>query len=144
MRNLIAFASGLIFAVGLALSGMTQPAKVIGFLDFFGHWDASLMFVMIGAIGVYMPLYRLITRRSAPVFAASFSLPTRRDIDRRLVLGALLFGVGWGLAGYCPGPGLASLSTAAAEPLTFVGAMVAGMLVFAAFERLRPAQTTPA
>lgn len=142
MRNLIAFASGLLFAVGLAISGMTQPAKVVGFLDFLGDWDPSLMLVMAGAIAVYMPIYRLAMRRAAPLLAGSFSLPTRRDLDRRLIAGAALFGVGWGLAGYCPGPGLASLATLGAAPGVFVLAMIAGMLAFAAVERVLRARAS--
>src|SRR5262245_52978645 len=113
MRSaLIAFSSGALFAVGLVISGMTQPAKVIGFLDFAGAWDASLAFVMVGALAVHLVAYRIVARRTAPVFANAFEIPTATAVDRRLVWGAAIFGVGWGLAGYCPGPVLVSLGSA--------------------------------
>jgi uncharacterized membrane protein YedE/YeeE len=127
---LVAFVSGALFAVGLAVAGMTQPAKVVGFLDVAGSWDASLAFVMVGAIAVFSTLSRLATKRSTPLWSARFQLPTRRDIELKLVLGSALFGVGWGLSGYCPGPGITSLATGSAQALTFVAAMAAGMLVF--------------
>lgn len=138
MSRVFALLSGLLFAVGLALAGMTQPAKVIAFLDVtgaWGAWDPSLAMVMIGAIAVYMPLYRWAMRLQAPLLAPRFALPTRRDIDVRLVVGAAIFGAGWGLAGYCPGPALASLGSARAAPVVFVLAMLAGMVVFALVER---------
>jgi hypothetical protein len=132
---LLIFLSGLMFAAGLALAGMTQPAKVIAFLDVFGAWDPSLGLVMFGAIAVYMPLFRWATRRQAPLFAPGFSLPTRRDIDPRLVIGAALFGIGWGLSGYCPGPAMASLGSLSAAAIVFVLAMIAGMVLFAVLVR---------
>ncbi len=101
---------GLIFGAGLIVGGMTQPSKVIGFLDIAGAWDPSLAFVMGGAIGVFLPLFRLIQKRRAPVYALRFTLPTRRDVDAPLLLGAALFGVGWGLVGYCPGPAFTTLA----------------------------------
>jgi len=125
----VSFLSSLVFAVGLALSGMTQPAKVLGFLDVSGAWDPSLAFVMAGAIGVHALAYRLIRRRPAPLYAAEFALPASQRIDARLLLGAGLFGVGWGLGGFCPGPALTSLVTGAPKVLVFVGAMLAGMIV---------------
>ena len=125
-RALSALLAGSLFAVGLIVGGMTRPGKVIGFLDVTGAWDPSLMLVMAGALLVHGALSRLISRRQSPLFEIRFHLPTRRDIDRRLVLGAALFGVGWGLGGYCPGPGLASLTTGTL-PMVFVAAMVAGM-----------------
>jgi uncharacterized membrane protein YedE/YeeE len=131
----LAFLSGLLFATGLAVAGMTQPAKVIAFLDVFGSWDPSLSLVMLGAIAVYMPLYRWAMRLGAPLLAPSFSLPTRRDIDPGLVTGAALFGVGWGLSGYCPGPAVASLGSASGASIVFVGTMIAGMVAFALLER---------
>lgn len=121
------FLAGVLFAVGLVLGGMTLPAKVIGFLDFAGAWDPSLIFVMGGGLLVHAPLYRWVMRRPSPLLEARFHVPSRRDIDRRLVLGAATFGLGWGLGGYCPGPGLVSLS-AGGLPLMFVASMVAGML----------------
>ncbi|MBW2463840.1 MAG: YeeE/YedE family protein [Deltaproteobacteria bacterium] len=130
------FAIGALFAVGLTLGGMTQPSKVVGFLDFFGNWDPSLAFVMGGAVGVYAIAYRLVTKRKAPVLTPRFLLPTRRDIDARLVSGSALFGVGWGLAGYCPGPGITSLGTAGVSAFVFVAAMFAGMGLFRVAELL--------
>lgn len=130
MKNgLIAFGTGLIFAVGLAVGGMTQPSKVVSFLDFFGDWDPSLAFVMGGAIAVYLPLYMLITKRNTPMFAARFLIPTRRDLDKRLLVGSGLFGVGWGLGGFCPGPGLTSVGSLMPAALVFSAAMVGGFLV---------------
>lgn len=122
-----AFLSGGLFGAGLVVSGMTRPSKVIGFLDFLGRWDASLVLVMVGAIAVHMVLYRVILRRRTPLYDVRFHIPTRRDIDVRLLLGAVLFGVGWGIGGYCPGPGLVSLGAGALPALVFVAVMAAGM-----------------
>jgi uncharacterized membrane protein YedE/YeeE len=133
----LAFLAGLLFAAGLAVAGMTQPVKVLAFLDVLGSWDPSLSLVMVGAIAVYMPLYRGAMRLQTPLLAPSFSLPTRRDIDPGLVAGAALFGVGWGLAGYCPGPAVASLGSASSASIVFVAAMIAGMVAFAMLERAR-------
>ncbi len=124
-----AFGLGVLFAIGLGISGMTLPTKVIGFLDLFGDWDPSLALVMVGAIGVNALAVALVKKRDRPVFGASFRWPTRHDIDGRLIGGAVLFGVGWGLGGFCPGPGVVSAATGAIPSLVFVGAMVAGMLV---------------
>ena len=137
LEVLVAFASGLLFAVGLAVAGMTQPAKVVGFLDVAGSWDPSLAFVMIGAIAVYFVANRLVQGRAAPWIGSVFHLPTRRDIEPRLVLGAGLFGIGWGLAGYCPGPALTALGTGGFRALSFVASMAAGMLLFEAVQKLR-------
>ena len=132
----VALVSGVIFAVGLGLAGMTRPTKVIGFLDMFsGHWDPSLALVMAAAIGVHMPLYRLIRRRAQaiPMVGTCGPLdtglgPTRPpSVDRRLIGGAAVFGVGWGLSGYCPGPVVVSLVTVAPGVLIFVAAMLLGM-----------------
>jgi uncharacterized membrane protein YedE/YeeE len=133
-RNAAAFGAGALFAVGLALSGMTRPAKVVGFLDLAGDWDASLAFVMMGAIAVHFVAYRVVLRRPAPLFDVRFHLPTRKDIDLRLVLGAALFGVGWGLGGFCPGPGITSLVGGAAPVAFFVLAMLVGIAVTARLE----------
>lgn len=130
----VALASGAIFGVGLALAGMTRPEKVRGFLDFFGAWDPSLAFVMGGAVLVHAVAFRLVTRRSSPVFAPRFALPTRRDLDARLLGGAAIFGVGWGLGGYCPGPGLTSLVSGAAPVAFFVIAMLVGIGLAARLE----------
>jgi uncharacterized protein len=127
---LAAFVAGLIFAVGLAISGMTQPGKVTAFLDLFGNWDPSLAFVMLGAIAVYAVFYRLIRRRATPFFAPTFSIPTRNDLDARLIGGAALFGIGWGLGGFCPGPAVTSLASGRFSVILFVTAMLAGMFLF--------------
>jgi uncharacterized membrane protein YedE/YeeE len=128
-RNAAAFGTGALFALGLAISGMTKPAKVIGFLDISGEWDASLAFVMGGAIAVHFVAYRLIMRRSAPLFDTKFHMPTRKDIDPRLVLGAALFGVGWGLGGFCPGPGIVAAGGGSLHAIVFLVGMTLGMLV---------------
>jgi uncharacterized membrane protein YedE/YeeE len=130
-----AFFVGLTFAVGLAISGMTQPSKVIGFLDFFGSWDPSLAFVMGGAIGVYLPLFHVVKKRELSLLGLRMGIPTRKDITPRLVGGSVLFGVGWGLAGFCPGPGIVSISTGSYIPLVFVVSMLAGMLLFKATDQ---------
>ncbi len=120
-------ALGLLFGLGLIVSGMSDPAKVLNFLDIFGTFDPSLAFVMAGAMGVAFLGYRLVLRRRAPLLAPRFELPTRREIDARLVTGAALFGIGWGLGGFCPGPAFTALSLAAPGTLVFVPAMLAGM-----------------
>ncbi len=109
-----ALASGVLFGAGLALSGMINPAKVLGFLDVAGNWDPTLAFVMLGALVVTMPAFRLATRTTGPWFAPRYMLPERKGLDARLLIGAALFGVGWGLAGFCPGPAIAAL--VAGEP----------------------------
>lgn len=138
MKNVfVSFVVGLIFAVGLGIAGMTQPAKVVAFLDVAGDWDPSLAFVMIGAIAVHVVAYRLVLRRPSPLFAARFSLPQRKDVDAPLVLGSALFGVGWGIAGICPGPAFAAVASGAAPFVVFVVAMIGGMVLFRVYERLR-------
>lgn len=130
MRLLLSFVAGLLFAVGLALSGMTQPAKVVGFLDVFGAWDPSLAFVMLSAVTVYAITYRgLVPRRPRPFFAERFWFPEPSAIDARLLVGAALFGVGWALSGFCPGPALVALGAVTGAALWFVPALVAGMLI---------------
>ncbi len=129
-QGLAAFAVGLLFALGLGLSGMTQPSKVVGFLDLFGQWDPSLIFVMVGAISLHAITYRLIRRRNSPLLAEGWQVPTKKDITPALVIGAILFGVGWGLGGYCPGPAVTSLASFASGPWLFVLSMLAGMLLF--------------
>lgn len=123
---LLAGVAGLVFGLGLAVSRMVDPARVLGFLDVAGEWDPTLAFVMAGALAVTLPAFRLLPRRSRPWFGHRFQLPTRRDIDARLVSGAVLFGIGWGLAGLCPGPALAALASGIPEILGFVVAMAAG------------------
>jgi uncharacterized membrane protein YedE/YeeE len=137
-----AFGAGLLFGIGLIVGGMTRPAKVIGFLDVTGDWDPSLAFVMGGALAVHLALYRLIRRRPSPLLDARFHVPTRRDVDVRLVAGAALFGAGWGLAGFCPGPALVSAASGP-EAALFVAAMLVGMYLFKIFDRLTAAPRAP-
>ena len=127
MRILSAIVIGLIFGLGISISGMANPAKVLNFFDIFGTWDPSLAFVMAGALAVNIPGYRLAFRRPAPVIEPRFQLPDKRVIDRRLVLGSATFGIGWGIAGLCPGPAVASLALSTLSALPFVLAMLAGM-----------------
>jgi uncharacterized membrane protein YedE/YeeE len=139
MRLLIALMSGLLFGLGLIISGMTDPSKVIGFLDLAGDWNPSLAFVMGGAVLVGLAAFRFAANRPKAILGDAMRLPPARNIDRRLVLGGLAFGAGWGLAGYCPGPALASLATGSSEPIIFVIAMLAGMAVFEVQDRLAAA-----
>ncbi|MCP1673546.1 putative membrane protein YedE/YeeE [Natronocella acetinitrilica] len=132
-----AFVAGLVFGIGLLVSGMANPAKVLGFLDLFGNWDPSLAFVMAGAIAVGLGAFRLAARRERSLLGEPFRIPDRRDIDRGLVLGGLGFGVGWGLAGFCPGPALVALGAGEAKALVFVIAMIAGMELFEVVQRRR-------
>jgi uncharacterized protein len=126
LRALGAIAAGLLFGAGLLLSGMTRPAKVLAFLDVFGDWDASLALVMAGAISVHALGYRLVRRRTVPLADERFWVPEQKKLDARLLVGAALFGVGWGLSGYCPGPALVSLASAGPGVLVFVIALVLG------------------
>jgi hypothetical protein len=142
MSILTAFFVGLVFGIGLIVSGMTDPAKVLGFLDLAGDWDPSLAFVMAGAILVGLLAFRSAERRERSLLGEPMRLPTATRIDRRLLLGALAFGAGWGLAGYCPGPALASLALGGVKPLIFTLAMVAGMGLFELIERTRTARST--
>lgn len=130
-----AFGTGALFAVGLAISGMTKPSKVAGFLDLAGAWDASLAFVMMGAIAVHFVAFRIVMRRPSPLFDVKFHLPSRKDLDLRLILGAALFGVGWALGGFCPGPGLVSAGSGSLSAVVFVAGMTLGMLVEQAVAR---------
>ena len=135
MQIFMAFITGLIFGLGLILSGMADPAKVIGFLNITGTWNPSLAFVMGGAILIAAIAFHFAETRSKALLGDVMRLPTARQIDRRLVLGGLVFGVGWGLAGYCPGPALASLANGGSKPLIFVVAMIAGMAIFEIHDR---------
>ncbi len=136
-QNLSALFAGSLFAAGLVVGGMTLPSKVVGFLDVTGGaWDPSLAFVMMGALAVYGVALRLMTKkRPAPVLAPRFQIPTRSDLTPRLVLGSTLFGAGWALAGFCPGPALASLGSGSLEALLFVPAMLGGMTAFRTWDR---------
>lgn len=142
MKSALAgFGSGALFGLGLIVAGMTKPEKVIGFLDFTGSWDPSLMFVMGGAVMVHFILFRVVRRLPTPVFDTKFHIPTRRDLDARLLIGAALFGIGWGLGGFCPGPGLVSLASGSLAPIVFVLAMTAGMLVQRTWDSIRLRKT---
>jgi uncharacterized membrane protein YedE/YeeE len=126
----IPFACGLVFAAGLIISQMINPAKVLNFLDIAGNWDPTLAFVMGGAILVTMPLFRLVLKAPHPLFAGKFYLPSRRDIDVRLIGGATLFGIGWGIAGLCPGPAITALASGLLPVVAFLIAMTAGALIY--------------
>ena len=135
MSIVLALLSGLLFGLGLIVSGMSDPAKVLGFLDLAGTWDPSLAFVMGGAILIGSLMFPFATKRNNSILGCPMRLPTTTTIDRRLVVGGLTFGVGWGLAGFCPGPALASLAHGGAKPWVFVIAMLAGMALFEVIER---------
>jgi uncharacterized membrane protein YedE/YeeE len=137
MKVFMALLAGLLFGLGLILSGMTDPSKVLGFLDLAGDWDPSLAFVMGGALLIGSLVFPLAVKRPKSILGDAMRLPTATQIDRRLVLGGLTFGVGWGLAGYCPGPALASLAQGGTKPLLFFIAMLAGMALFEVLERMK-------
>lgn len=137
MRKLTSFMAGLLFGFGLLLSGMANPAKVIGFLDLAGAWDPSLALVMVGAIGVALLPFSWAKRHARSLLDAPMQLPSRRELDGRLIGGSLLFGIGWGIAGLCPGPAIAVLLSGHWQIVLFVLAMLAGMLLFSALERRR-------
>jgi len=126
-QTLSAFGIGLLFGLGLTVSQMINPAKVLNFLDLAGQWDPSLALVMAGALAVTALGYRLVLAKEAPLFAGRFAVPTRRDVDPRLIAGSALFGIGWGLAGFCPGPAITALGLGRLDVLLFVAAMAAGM-----------------
>lgn len=133
--NVLAFGSGLVFALGLGLSGMTRPSKILGFLDVLGGWDPSLAFVMVGAIGVHFFFVRRARKAASPRLAPRFTWPPEKRIDARLLAGAAVFGIGWGLAGYCPGPALVALATLGPGVLVFVAAMAAGTFAAGRIDR---------
>lgn len=130
-----ALVSGVLFGAGLALGGMTDPARVRGFLDLFGDWDPTLAFVMGGAVLVMAVVWRIQPGLAKPLFAENFAVPTRNDLTPSLIGGAALFGVGWGIAGLCPGPGVAALAIQPTSAAMFVAALLAGMAVVRVFER---------
>ncbi|MDI5934710.1 DUF6691 family protein [Halomonas kalidii] len=126
LKPLMGYVAGLLFGLGLGISGMTDPARVLGFLDVAGAWDPTLLFVLGGAVVTTFIGYRLVLRRPHPIYAEAFQLPTRQDLDTRLIGGAALFGIGWGLSGYCPGPAFASLGGLTAPLFALLVAMIAG------------------
>ncbi len=139
----VAFVSGFVFAIGLGIGGMTQPAKIVNFLDVAGNWDPSLAFVIGGAIFVHATLRQLTRGRPSAILGERFTVPTRKDIDPRLVGGAAVFGLGWGLSGYCPGPALTALASGRATVLIFVGAMIGGMWLYTLTTQLRQVEPQP-
>lgn len=134
-RTIIPALSGVVFGAGLALGGMTDPARVRGFLDLFGNWDPTLAFVMGGAVLVMVITWLFQPRLRQPLFAKEFSLPTRKDLTPRLIGGSALFGIGWGIAGLCPGPGIAALAIEPLSAVIFIAAMLAGMAIIHITER---------
>jgi uncharacterized membrane protein YedE/YeeE len=135
MKSLSALIAGLVFGIGLIVSGMSNPAKVVGFLDLAGNWDPSLAFVMGGAIAVGLVTFRFAKTRTLSLLGEPMALPTNTTIDKRLVLGSLIFGIGWGIAGFCPGPSLVAFGMGYSEAVIFVVSMIVGMGVFAFLER---------
>lgn len=136
--RLLSLAAGFLFAIGLVVSGMTQPEKVVAFLDFTGEWDPSLAFVMVGAIAVYFAVHRgLVLRRTHPIYADHFSVPETSVVNAPLIGGAALFGIGWGLSGFCPGPALVSLGAGTTAALWFVPAALAGMALHQVLAHVR-------
>lgn len=128
MNILLYLVFGLLFGLGLAISGMTDPMKVLGFLDLFGAWDPTLIFVMASGVGTTMIAYNFIFRQK-PIFSKEFYLPNQKHVDKKLVTGAILFGIGWGLYGYCPGPAIAALSYLSSDTFLFVAAMLSGIYI---------------
>ena len=145
MSRVVTFLAGIIFAIGLGISGMTQPAKVIGFLDLVSGWDPSLAFVMCGAIGVHFMAYRLQPSFEKPLYGTNFQIPKRKDLPPALFIGSALFGVGWALGGFCPGPAIVSVVSLDPQALTFVTAMLAGTFTYQLVNnRHAPAQASKA
>lgn len=128
-QNAVSFIVGFIFAIGLAVSGMTQPQKIIGFLNPW-EWDPSLLFVMLGAVGTHIITYPIVKKRKSPLLDTKWHVPSRKDVTSRLIIGSALFGIGWGLGGFCPGPGVTSLASGDLRVILFVVAMIAGMVLF--------------
>ncbi|HEU0289550.1 MAG TPA: DUF6691 family protein [Burkholderiales bacterium] len=141
MHSLSAFFVGVLFGAGLIVSGMTDPSKVIGFLDITGSWDPSLGLVMGGAVGVGLIAFRAARGRTTPILGGTMGLPAERQIDRRLILGSLAFGIGWGLAGFCPGPALVAFGADYDKAVVFTIAMLAGMVLFELAERFLKEKT---
>jgi uncharacterized protein len=136
-QAIASFFCGALFTTGLAVSGMTRPAKIIGFLDVFGAWDYSLVFVLASAVGVYYLTFQLVVKKKKPVLSARFLLPVRTDVDRRSVIGAVIFGIGWGISGLCPGPILATLSNGTSSVLILLVCMAAGLYLALRLQQLK-------
>ena len=137
-HNLIALLSGLLFGFGLSLSQMIDRDLVLGFLDVSGNWDSTLLFVLGGAVGITVIAFRFVLRLPHPIFSSKFYLPTKKDIDLPLILGATIFGIGWGIAGYCPGPGITALVLGIWNPVLFVIAFILGSLIYQWYAGLSP------
>ena len=129
MSKLVSLFCGIIFGIGLVISQMINPAKVLGFLNLFGEWDPSLAFVMIGALIVFSPLFHLFKNKEKPIFSTSFSISENKEIDKRLIIGSILFGAGWGLVGLCPGPAISSIALFNVSSVTFVLSMFIGFYI---------------
>jgi len=129
MNKLVSLFCGIIFGIGLVISQMINPAKVLGFLNLFGEWDPSLAFVMIGALIVSSPLFHLFKNKEKPIFSTSFSISENKEIDKRLIIGSILFGAGWGLVGLCPGPAISSIALFNVSSVTFVFSMFIGFYI---------------
>ena len=129
MSKLVSLFCGIIFGIGLVISQMINPAKVLGFLNLFGEWDPSLVFVMIGALIVSSPLFHLFKNKEKPIFSTSFSISENKEIDKRLIIGSILFGAGWGLVGLCPGPAISSIALFNVSSVTFVFSMFIGFYI---------------
>ena len=134
-QQLIALLSGILFGLGLGLSQMVDRERVIGFLDIAGNWDPTLIFVLGGAVGVTLFSFRWVLGRKQPVLTNTFSVPNRKDVDKQLITGAIIFGIGWGIAGYCPGPSLTALVLGSWNPVLFVSAFITGSLVYQRFQQ---------
>lgn len=134
-HSILSLVVGFLFSLGLGVSGMTEPQRVIGFLDIFGSWDPSLLFVMFGAIGVHLITYRIIRKRHSPLILKEWHVPTKKDLTPSLVIGSSFFGMGWGLAGLCPGPALVSLASFEIRPVVFILSMLVGMFIFQVLNR---------
>lgn len=143
-QSIISFGAGLVFSLGLAVSGMVDPSKIKGFLDFSGNWDPTMMAVMFAAVVTYFVAFRVVLGMPAPVLGLKFHVPTRNQLDWQLITGAVLFGTGWGITGLCPGPALVSLATGSLPVLAFVASMLGGMALFRVYEQytLRRARRT--
>ena len=135
MLLIISFFIGLLFSLGLTISGMINPSKVIGFLDIFGNWQPDLVFVMGGAVLTNIILFRFVLKRKNPLLATNFSIPNKSNIDLKLVLGSSLFGIGWGIVGICPGPGLVNITSGGESILIFIVSLLSGMFIFQLVQR---------